>query len=318
MSTYLGMDCLSSRDNPFFLLKVRKLVITAKIVCDSTNPNETRITTFALTLPRIILAEVNTHRMLAKNASSSRAIPVSRMIQQVETNPFIPLVFGKNRKGMQSSEKLDQDEQAIAKQIWLEARDEAVIKAKALAELGVHKQHANRLLEPFMYTSVVITGTAWANFFALRYHQDAQPEFLLLASKMAKVFRESIPEPLPWGSWHLPFILKEEKANGDYKVNDLMKMSTARCARVSYMTHEGKVPSFEEDLELHDRLLLRDPKHATPSEHPAFAYPEFSDQDTGCYTGWKPYRKKVLNENILQFPWDVEGWTPPEVWEEED
>ena len=43
--------------------------------------------TFELTYPRYIHSEFMTHRVFSRNASSSRAIPVKRMIEQVRNNP---------------------------------------------------------------------------------------------------------------------------------------------------------------------------------------------------------------------------------------
>jgi hypothetical protein len=69
--------------------------INAKIVADSLSIHGDRLTTLLITFPRFILAEVNTHRMLSKNTSSSRAIPFEKMIQSVEKDPFIPIAWQK-------------------------------------------------------------------------------------------------------------------------------------------------------------------------------------------------------------------------------
>lgn len=267
--------------------------ISAKIIVDSINPNGNRLITFQVTCPRIILAEVATHRMLARSASSSRAIPVASMIERVENDPFIPEAIGKNRPGMQALEELEAAEKAAAIDTWLDARKAAVIYAKSLASLGVHKQLANRLIEPWMYTSVIITGTEWTNFFALRLNRDAQPEFRALAYTMAKAFLASTAQTKKWGQWHLPYITDAEFML--YGNEKLCPASAARCARVSYLNHDGSTPDMAKDLTLAERL--RESGHMSPFDHLAFAI-NGPVQDTAHLRGWMPYRKTLKNENI--------------------
>lgn len=145
-------------------------MIQAKVIADSKNEFGNRITTMVITFPRIILAEFNTHRMFSRNSASSRAIPFEKMLKSVEENPFIPIAWQKDHKGMQGTEYLTAPiDLAYANDIWLEARDRAVKSAKALNKGSkVTKQLCNRLLEPFMYHTIIVTGTEWENFFALR------------------------------------------------------------------------------------------------------------------------------------------------------
>jgi len=146
--------------------------INAKIVADSKNEFGNRITTMVVTFPRIILAEFNTHRMFSRNSASSRAIPFEKMVKSVEENPFIPIAWQKDHKGMQGSEYFTFKPDIIdCEHGWLGARDFAVQQAKALNKLGVTKQLCNRLLEPFMYHQVIVTATEWENFFKLRCPQ---------------------------------------------------------------------------------------------------------------------------------------------------
>ena len=81
-----------------------KKQISAEIIADSKNQFGDRITTFILTFPRIVLAEFNTHRMLSRNSASSRAIPFEKMVQMVQDDPFIPIKWMKDHKGMQGTE----------------------------------------------------------------------------------------------------------------------------------------------------------------------------------------------------------------------
>lgn len=147
-------------------------MIGAEIIADSKNKFGNRITTFVLTFPRIILAELNTHRMFSRNSASSRAIPFEKMLKRVEDNPFIPIAFQKDHKGMQGNEYLDSEEAILAaRRSWLIARGEVLSKAKNLSNLNVTKQLCNRLLEPFMWHTAIVTATEYENFFHLRCPQ---------------------------------------------------------------------------------------------------------------------------------------------------
>ena len=161
---------------------MNKTKISAKIVADSISPQGDRLTSLLITFPRILLSEINTHRMLSKNTSSSRAIPFLKMVEAVQNNPFIPFAWQKHHSGMQGNEYHtgegnvgDINYKARAERNWLRARDFAVEQAKHLYEDSlVTKQLCNRLLEPFMYHIVLVTATEWENFFELRcpkYHK---------------------------------------------------------------------------------------------------------------------------------------------------
>jgi len=273
-------------------------MIEAKIVADSVAPSDIRLTTYVLTYPRFIHAEFMTHRMFSRNASSSRAIPVSRQIQMVKDNPAIPIAFTKNKKGMQGGEVLTGEDHEQALAAWLTARDQAVDMANLMADLEVHKQYANRILEPYAHITVVCTATDFDNFFALRIHPAAQPEIQELARKMHAARQESAPFRYWEGGWHLPF------AGGhgwsDLSHDECIKCSVARCARVSYLNHEGKEPSLDEDLKLYERLIGSAPIHASPAEHQALAIGD-PNVRSGNFRGWIQYRKTLRNENILQY-----------------
>lgn len=143
--------------------------ISATVVADSTNPQNDRLTSVLVTMPRIILSEMNTHRMLSKNTSSSRAIPFNKMLEAIQTNPFIPIAWQKEHKGMQGSEYWTTDIDKLELE-WLQARNKAIFQATTLNDAGVTKQLCNRLLEPFMWTTMLITGSreGWDNFHSLR------------------------------------------------------------------------------------------------------------------------------------------------------
>ena len=279
-------------------------MILARIIKDSLSPGEVRLTTFVLTYPRFFHSEFLTHRMFSRNASSSRAIPVSKQIQMIKDNPVIPLKFLENKKGMQGGDPIANQQEAT--DVWLNGRDKAVEIANQLMQMNVSKQYVNRILEPWAHITVICSATDYNNFFALRVHPDAQPEICELATKMHNLYSANQPDILLEGEWHLPFLTKREVEHVNQnplimdKDKTLIKMSVARCARVSYLTHEGKVPSLKEDLELYDRLLGKIPIHASPAEHQARALND-SNFKSGNFTGWEQYRKTLPNENITNF-----------------
>lgn len=263
-------------------------MIEAKIICDSINPAQNRLTTFVITYPRFILAEFNTHRMLSRNSASSRAIPISKMIKMVLENPAEPVSWGQNGKGMQAKSELIPSKQFVARQIWLKTRYLACGAAWLLSKVGAHKQLANRLLEPWAHVTTIVSGTEWGNFFNLRTHPDAQPEFQILAKLMLNEYKNHIPKEMNWGEWHLPFgdrYLKEGLTS-----RELKKISVARCARVSYLTFDGEI-DHEKDYKLCDQLI--ESGHMSPTEHAARALSGWS----GNFNGWRQYRKTLPNEN---------------------
>jgi thymidylate synthase ThyX len=257
----------------------------AEVLLDSVSPANARLTTFVLTYPRFVHAELLTHRVFSRNASSSRAIPVKKLIDQVADEPVLPVWWGRNQPGMQARDELDAEMKATAQAIWLEQRDVAVAAARRLAELGSHKQIVNRILEPWMWITVVLSGTTFDNFFWLRCHQDAQPEIRTLAELMREAYRASAPRLLAVGEWHLPFLREEDRG---LPLEAQRKVAVARCARVSYLTHFG-MRDVERDLELHDRLLVD--QHLSPFEHVAMACGE--PVCDGNFTGWRQYRSLI-------------------------
>lgn len=260
------------------------MTISAKLIKASRSPEYSAppLVTMELRYPRFIHAEFMTHRVFSRNASSSRAVPVKKMIQDVLDDPAMPVRWGANQPGMQDagdhdttvvwadhmSESAGWGPPQIA---WLEARDRAVQMARAFADAGYHKQVVNRLLEPFAHITVIVTATEWLNFFDLRCHEAADPTMRALAEAM----RDAMPEDdqiteLHRGEWHLPYIPIDfvthpcTMRDADYW-NSLRMISAARCARVSYLNHDGSEPDAEKDIELAKRLLAD--RHMSPFEH---------------------------------------------------
>ena len=316
---------------------MEKKKISARIVADSVSPQGHRITTFVLTYPRIIHAEVMTHRMFSRNAASSRAIPFKKMVEDIENDPFIPIAWQKDHKGMQGVEYItDQQKIDDCIETWLLARNKAIREAKDLNNLhGVTKQLCNRLLEPFQWYTCLVTATEFDNFYELRCpkfineHEEgedisfsrkdfikklkeryptnweielkdffgienntneewfslsesgAEIHIQALAEAMWDAQNESNPQQLKAGEWHIPFgdrinndggkfikylesIWKNKQAPTNGNMNERIKIATARCARLSYMTFDREI-DYEKDVKLHDQLL--ESKHASAFEH---------------------------------------------------
>lgn len=321
--------------------------ITAKIIEDSISEAGIRLTTMQLRYPRWIHAEGRTHRQisldeeldgveygtgvvttpslmadpnLSRNASSSRAIPVERLIQDVLDDPAVPMYWGANQRGMQAggecTNPVDIPDFGAGltstysrEDAWPEARDHAILVAQGFAEAGYHKQIVNRLIEPFSHINVVVTATEWTNFFALRIHKDAEPHINLLATRMRDAMNASTPKILRRGEWHLPYVLHVEiDAFGGREdpSGDLRLISVARNARLSYLTHDGKPPAIMQDLDLARRLIGSVPLHASPAEHQAMPdrwiladgpSPAWENQTLhGNFRGWVQYRKTLPGE----------------------
>ena len=263
--------------------------ITARVIADSLSEAGHRITTFEIEYPRFIHGELMTHRMLSKNSSSSRAIPINKMLEQIESNMAIPVYWGKNKSGMQAVEEVDELSKNNAEIMWKGCFWEAKDTVSWLSDDGLHKQVTNRLTEPFQMMKVVITGTDWDNFFNLRIHPDAQPEICMLAYKMYKAMQESSPNILRDGEWHLPYVeisqdqynpkdtyyfLWDKDCTGTetdgymyeqrLSLEEAIKISAASCASVSYRT-EGM--TLEKADKIFDMLINAEVIHASPFEH---------------------------------------------------
>ena len=332
--------------------------IAAKIVADSISPQGHRITSFILTYPRFIHSELMTHRVFSRNSASSRAIPFEKMVKMVEEYPFIPIAWQFDHKGMQGNEYVTEESDyggiEARNQSWLQARDFAIQQARDLNSMDTTKQLCNRLLEPFMWHTTLVTATELSNFFELRcpkYYgkfkswkdasnkggatyetpfefriNDSQSEIHIqaLAEAMWDAMNESTPKELKSGEWHIPFgdnIEPEGIIDLHYKLNNIprdnaiivhstdykVKIATARCARLSYMTFDREI-DYEKDISLHDQLLKSG--HFSPFEHCARAMSDFEYNDAfdkqengklslgwcNNFRGWVQYRYLVENK----------------------
>lgn len=266
-----------------------------KVIEDSINPTTgRRLTTLQLRYWRGIHAEFMTHRVFSRNASSSRAIPIKTFLKQVWNDPAGPIHWGANQAGMKARTELTGFRKTFAKFIW-QFTGKVVCSFVWLVNKvsKPHKQTFNRLLEPWQYISVVVTSTEWDNFFELRNHPDAQPEIQELAREMKRAMDESTPVKR---ATHLPYVSANERET--HSLHNCMKLSSARCARVSYLTHDGRSPSFEKDIGLYNDLVGSVPIHASPTEHPCTAVDD--DEFHKNHRGWVQHRFDVESKVIKE------------------
>ena len=263
-------------------------LITAKVIADSTNWTDYRVTTLELEYPRYIHSELMTHRVFSRNAASSRAIPVDKMIDIImNQREFFP-IWTKSQKGMQGEIITDENTILMLNTEWKMARAHATHAAWNLKRLGIHKQNINRLLEPYQFMKTIVTATDWTNFFHLRVAEDVMPEMQLLARKMKEAIDKSTPVFLFKGDWHLPYI----KGDEGYDTETAKKISVSCCAQVSYRKLD-ETP--EKALEIYNKLVSGDRLHASAFEHVCTPIDSWDAPLLGNLRGWKQYRHIVEN-----------------------
>lgn len=301
------------------------MTVSASVVAHSKSADARDLFTIVAEYPRFVHPEVLTHRVLNRNASSSRAIPTKRMHENIRRDPALPESIRMNEPGMQGYTVADEETTAKALELIARHREVSIEIAEALDALGIHKQTVNRYTEAHQHIRVVITASQWDNFDWLRQHHMADPTMDALAREIYRARSESEGKILQPGEWHLPFILESDYAEAEQMENRiglpmmeiLRRMSAARCARVSYNNFDGKRPTIEADLALFDKLITReaegiflDPLHASPVEHQAtpdryhrrimkWDRPELH----GNLRGWVQYRKTIPNESMEGTPW---------------
>lgn len=317
------------------------------VLADSISPDGVRLVSIAYQAPRAILAELNTHRVLSRNAESSRAIPFAKKLAIVTSEPYYPddlpdgPLMGES-PGMQASSPLDSVKKSRGQKLFREAGSVVAKYAKEIADEGFHKENVNRLLEPWSYTRGVITATEMPNFFALRCDYRAYPPFRFLARCIWVALSRSTPTRLDWGQWHLPFITKGDRgeayergaelfaANGrapfgfpdgpnGWEECLLAQWSAARSARVSLYQFGRKVVDWDKDSDLYDKLAGSFPLHASPLEHPALCGKAGSVQRgfplSNFRAPWVQLRKFIGGENVIEYRptgEEVAGWNVPD------
>lgn len=274
---------------------------SVQMIEDSISPEGIRLCSLQLRYWRPIHAELMTHRVFSRNARSSRAVPVATLLKE----PIFTPQFGMNKRGMQSTEDAPYEQQQQWAREWKELADTCRDYVERWGDQGMHKQWANRPLEWFGWIDVLVTSTDWDNFFALRADKAAAPELQMLAEQMALSMVSSTPRLLMSGEWHLPYVTEKER-DGRWGTEPLLKLSTARCARLSYKPFDGN-SDINAEMTRHDQLVVSRPVHASPAEHQAtpdvaradepdyyWTYPELH----GNFHGWIQYRKTLANEQV--------------------
>lgn len=300
-------------------------MISARMIADSISSQGIRISTMELRYPKFIHGEFMTHRVFSRNARSSRAVPVHKMLMEIAADPVEPAAWLQNKPGMQATEPMEPKVAEAARADWREGARRAAELAHRLGEFGLHKMWANRVIEPYAHIDVVVTSTYWNNFYGLRIHEDAQPEIRILAEKARAAHLASTPRPLQPGRWHLPYVVPDDIDNflppgnpqGLTPHEQMLRMSVARCARVSYKSFDtSKHPTIEEDLKLYDRLVGSTPLHASPTEHQATPDEKAISQhglvwghkeEWGNFFGWRQYRKMLPGESGTRHDCGVPG-----------
>lgn len=297
--------------------------IQATIIADSITEFGDRMVTMELEYPRFIHSEVMTHRMLSKNAASSRAIPVKAMHENITKHTAYPVYFGKNQPGMVAGEQLDELGIEATKRLWDSARDVVISHARIMSDMGNHKQVANRIVEPFMMMKTIMSGTEWANLLWLRDHPDAQPEFQELARCISEARSRSVPVQLKGGQWHLPYVetriehgLQTFWSNGvEIDLTTARTISASCCAQVSYRKNDDSIEKANKVFDMLNIGKTNVPQHVSPVEHQAcamwFHEPTLDTEKwpvgythidsnkrywSGNLKGWVQYRKMIPNE----------------------
>lgn len=278
----------------------------ARVVADSISPWGSRLTTIEATFHRFVLAEFNTHRVFSRNSASSRAIPVRKQLERVRNTPAIPVEWRAEKPGMQGGELLTGADAVEAERQWLIGRNAAVSVAENLLKTGVHKSRVNRVLEPYLWHTVIVTATEWDGFWRQRVSPLAEPEIRVVAEAMLSAYNLSEPKQLEVDDWHLPYIHEQDWWETDAQLDLLRKISVARCARVSYLTHDGK-RSLDKDIELYERLVSADPMHASPLEHVATPADPEHMAPLGNFFGWRQLRHDVEFERASKLPGAMSG-----------
>lgn len=296
----------------------------ANILADAISPDGVRLTSFEVEYPHAIHKDIMTHRVLSRSFKSFRAFPPEKVIENIKVDPFVPESFDYRIAGMgQGYAITDQDR---AHEIWFEHIDTSIKVAKAMMRLDLAKAQVNFVLQDLTWIRGIITATEWDNFWALRAApENVRPEVKKIASMMHEAYQQSEPVPYNYGRWTLPLISNNEfwsPIDQQSEVERWKKVSAGRCARVSYLTHDG-IRDPARDVELHDDL--GEDHHMSPFEHIArpFSRDEWetirelqfeisktlqlpkSKRDEMCrqvefsgnFRGWHQYRKDIPNEH---------------------
>jgi hypothetical protein len=263
--------------------------VNAKIVCDSTNHLNTRLTTIQVRVPKWLLQEINTHRVFSRSYNSARAIPSKIMRREAD---FAPPIWIANQPGMSGNTELRGIKLLIASTTWQALTATVKLGHWVLELCGLHKQYANRWLEPIVWVDGVISSTDWDNFIKLRNHPSAQPEIRNLAWQIEKLLANNEPDFLEPGEWHLPYVDKScDGKDFSFGWETYPLISMGRCARVSYGLQSDSNP--QSDIDRAQRLLDSDPMHVSPAEHQAKCPLTGEPFKSGNFRNWEQFRKRI-------------------------
>lgn len=340
-------------------------MINVEVITNSIGNHSPRLFTCRATSPKFVHQDTLRHRLVyiedalrgdpdfSFSVSSARAIPFAKLLHEAGDPDTMakPVVFGSEQKGMMMVEDVSRELAEERKMIWEQAAADAVYWATRMADTGAHKGIVNRMFETYIHVHALMTATTpgWMNFFGLRLDKAADPTLRALAEACWVQWNEHEPKQLLPGQWHLPLFDAEDEAELRYQhrylgrdnseefdeeaiLRDSLKVSTGRCARLSYESFEtGKRSTADENIKLHDRLVGFSPIHASPAEHQAqvdelldvnvtidipneaqraerlisgqmvlrWAHPELSGN---LGPGWIQYRKTIPGEALAPLP----------------
>lgn len=229
------------------------------------------ITTLLCEYPRYIHSEIMTHRQLSRNSGSSRATPFNIYCERIIKDPAFFAELGINRSGMNADSVLNKENAEAFKHEYMQLMHHTVDTAMSWsAKYNLHKQIINRVLEPYVRTSTVITATEWDNFLYTRaIAKGVEPVMHLLANCIKQAV-DYANENAKDGVAHLPFVTDNEFNTCSLK--DCVKHAVSRSARCTILSNvTKKLSTIEEDEKLYNWLSSADPMHASPFEHIAFA-----------------------------------------------
>lgn len=268
----------------------------AEVILDSySEENNARLITLKIVFPRTVLSQFNTHCSIAKNFQSTRAIPLVKQIEAVETDPFFPTYYTGAQKGMVGADKSGEEEwQKEAHEISRDNLLATIEWVKDLDKHGVHKQDAGRYLEPWMWECGIVSSTNWNNYLWLRTADDVYPPHRELAMEIGRAIMKSTPTYLGVKEWHIPMLSEDEMGSEAFSLHGRLCMSVARIARVSYLRQDVKTTLLEDEARHND---LSHSGHWSPFEHQAQVIGN-GGESRGKFKGFRQYRHDFMSENF--------------------
>ncbi len=288
-------------------------MIKAKIVQDSSLPTGERLLTFSVMYGRLIHSELLRHRAASHSVKSSRAIPTHKYRAEVMENIYVPVKFGTKKKGMQAGEPTFLTK-FYGEKIWKLSSKFACFFHWMMEKFGIHKEVANRVLEPYVWVEETITVEADAlkEIANLRVHDDAQEDVRRIVEEMVYEMDRSTPVELNQGQWHVPYVVRRQVENemiytdnngNKLTLDQAIVCSAARCARSSYANHDNSMSSYDKDIGLAKQLVGSEPMHLSPFEHQARPFTDDTEKSQYSSNFRNFFQQRKAIENSL---WHVE------------